>query len=99
METKQIEQLFTETKSIIAHQEQIEKLKGEKFNVFSILGMERAENKTHSAFLCELLNPVGTHLKGNVFLELFVEMVRKKIENVDPEKKTELIFDLQRNIQ
>ena len=36
--------------------EEISRLKGENFNIFSILGLESAENKTHSAFIAELLN-------------------------------------------
>lgn len=47
------------------------KNKGELFNTFSILKMETAENKTHSNFIAELLNPKGSHLKGSIFLERF----------------------------
>ena len=73
MELKQFEQLLSNTRRIIAHQKEKEILMGEKFNVFSILRMESQENKTHSAFLCELLNPKGSHLKGSLFLELFLK--------------------------
>ncbi|MDO6392075.1 PD-(D/E)XK nuclease family protein [Pontibacter sp. BT731] len=65
--------LLADTKRIIAHQKEVAGLRGETFNVFSILKMERLENSTHSAFITELLNPDGTHLKGNIFLKLFLE--------------------------
>ena len=52
-----------------------QKNKGELFNTFSILKMETAENKTHSNFIAELLNPKGSHLKGSIFLELFLKEI------------------------
>ncbi|HTE23666.1 PDDEXK-like family protein [Flavitalea sp.] len=58
---------------IIKQEAEIERIKGEKFNIFSVLKMESKENGTHSAFLVELLNPKGTHLKGPIFLQLFLE--------------------------
>lgn len=73
--TEQIKNLLRSTQRIINHQQEIEILKGEKFNVFSILGMESRENETHSAFLGELLNPNGSHLKGTLFLELFLATI------------------------
>ncbi len=51
--------------------------KGERFNVFSILGMESDEVKTHSALLADLLNPQGSHSQGTVFLRLFFAMLRE----------------------
>lgn len=65
--------------SVIIEEEKREELrKGEKFNIFSILRMEFKENDTHSAFLGELLNPSGSHLKGSLFLELFLEEIEAK---------------------
>ncbi len=77
-EIKSIENLLYKTKSISEHQEEIKKLKGESFNVFSILKMETQENATHSAFLGELLNPQGSHLQRNLFLNLFLQTVGHK---------------------
>lgn len=48
---------------------------GERFNVFSVLGLESDEVKTHSAMLAELLNPDGTHMQGVRFLRLFLEQL------------------------
>lgn len=62
-------------KQILKHQEEIAVLKGENFNIFSILKMESRENDTHSAFLGELLNPKGSHYFGNTFLKLFLNQI------------------------
>ncbi|QNK78668.1 PD-(D/E)XK nuclease family protein [Winogradskyella sp. PAMC22761] len=67
--------LLGNVKRILKHQEEIKKLKGENFNVFSILKMESKENGTHSAFLGELLNPKGSHNFKSVFLGLFLQQL------------------------
>ena len=72
---KQIDLLLSHTRSVISHQKERERLLGEKFNVFSILRMERSENSTHSAFISELLKPDGSHLKGDLFLRLFLKVL------------------------
>ena len=77
--TKEVDRLLNNVKKLFDHKKKIEKLKGETFNVFSILKMERMENNTHSAFIKELLDPKGTHLKDGIFLKLFLEC----IENSD----------------
>lgn len=43
---------------------------GENFNIFKILRIETEEVFTHSRFLCELLNPKGSHGKGSLFLNI-----------------------------
>lgn len=68
-------QLIREVKGIYSHQQEIKRLRGEYFNVFSILRMEYKENATHSAFLGELLSPTGSHLFKELFLELFLKLV------------------------
>lgn len=42
--------------------------RGDFFNIFSILKVERNEVYTHSAMLCELLNPKGSHGMSDKFL-------------------------------
>lgn len=74
-EITNVNQLLTEVNRIYEHQLEIKRLKGENFNIFSILQMESKENATHSAFLGELLNPSGSHLLKNTFLKLFIERV------------------------
>ena len=50
---------------------------GERFNIFSILGVHRDENRTHSRYLAELLSPTGKHGEGSRFLDAFVKDVLK----------------------
>lgn len=70
-----IQSLLIDVKRLIIEQEEKDRKSGEKFNVFSILGMESQENKTHSAFLGELLNPKGSHLMGDLFLRKFLDRI------------------------
>lgn len=44
---------------------------GEFFNIFSVLGVQSDETRTHSAFIAELLNPKGSHGCGSLFLRAF----------------------------
>lgn len=67
--------LLDHAKAIHKRQEEMIKLRGEHFNIFSVLKMETRENATHSAFLGELLNPKGSHLMGAVFLKHFLATV------------------------
>lgn len=62
---------------ILSNEQTEKKLKGESFNIFSILNVERRENGTHAAFLGELLNPAGSHLMGNRFLSLFLILLKE----------------------
>lgn len=70
--------LFAEI--IYTKNKEIEKLKGENFNIFNILDMRENEVKTHSAFIAELLNPKGSHNLKSAFLNLFIDLLKKKID-------------------
>ncbi len=73
--TTSCSKLINEASRILEHQKEISTLKGENFNIFSILKMESKENATHSAFLGELLDPEGSHNLGTSFLKLFFEIL------------------------
>lgn len=77
-ELNKISKLLNEVNTLSTHQKEIEKIKGETFNIFSILGVESKENKTHSNFIAELLNPNGSHLQGSIFLDLFLKTIEYK---------------------
>lgn len=77
--------LLRTTKKVVKHHEQLLRAKGDHFNLFSILQIEARENKTHSAFIAELLNPKGCHLQKNVFLDLFLLVVSKELPEEDRE--------------
>ncbi len=86
MNYERIENLLKEdVKPIVEENEQLraeKEAQGEFFNIFSILGVERNEVHTHSAFLAELLNPKGSHGLKDAFLKLFVkEMSLDAIED------------------
>ncbi len=82
--------LLSGTRTILNHQREIEKVRGETFNIFTILKMDKKETVSHTPFLAELLNPNGSHLMGNVFLKLFLALDPvKSVSNtalVNPEK-------------
>ena len=59
----------------------INEITGENFNIFRILNLTTNEVRTHSAFICELLNPKGTHGYKDVFLRLFLEQQRRKFKD------------------
>ena len=52
-------------------------LKGEKFNIFRVCGVDHYET-THSAILAEFLNPKGCHGQGTKYLHLFLNMLKEK---------------------
>lgn len=73
---KEITQLLDKVSLISQKYDAIAKASGEKFNIFSIMRMERNEVKTHSRFIAELLNPKGRHGQDNLFLKLFLNEVK-----------------------
>ena len=74
-----LEHLLQNTSQILDHHDKMTIAKGEHFNLFSVLDIETRENKTHSAFLAELLNPKGSHLQGSIFLQLFLQLISKDL--------------------
>ena len=56
--------------------DEIAKITGENFNIFSIMRAENDEVRTHSRIIAEFLNPNGIHNQGSVFLKLFFEEIK-----------------------
>ena len=74
-----IQQFFQEVASICAleqSQQEERNRKGENYNLFSILSIERYELK-HSALIANLLDPKGSHGCGDAFLRAFFEIALK----------------------
>ncbi|MBW0161352.1 MAG: PD-(D/E)XK nuclease family protein [Sediminibacterium sp. Gen4] len=69
------ESLLQEVKLLLDKDKSNEKSVADPFNIFSILGIERNENKTHSSLIRALLNPNGSHGQGSYFLDIFFEVV------------------------
>lgn len=75
-----INELLDDAKNLLEERKEYNKQQlksAHEFNVFSILGLERREVKTHSAFIYNLINPAGTHGQGDIFLKSFIENVLK----------------------
>lgn len=75
-----IQQFFQEAASICAleqAQQEERNRKGENYNLFSILSIERYELK-HSALIANLLDPEGSHGCGDAFLRAFFEIALKE---------------------
>ena len=47
-------------------------------NLIRFLGFQRKEVAFHSPFLCDLLNPNGTHDQGTVFLQGFLQLLNSR---------------------
>lgn len=52
--------------------DEIAKVTGDNFNIFSILHLESDEVRLHSRLIGELLNPKGSHNQNGLFLKLFI---------------------------
>jgi hypothetical protein len=74
--TEQIAPLLAKVSAIVFKYEKIAEITGERFNVFSILNLERREVLTHSRFLAEILNPKATHGLGSFPLQKFFEILK-----------------------
>lgn len=76
MEIDHINQLLNELQTISKSYERVADATGERFNLFSILGMETNEVSTHSRFIGELLDKNGTHGQKTVFLKAFIDQFK-----------------------
>lgn len=75
-----IQRFFQEVASICTHEQALQEerhRKGENYNLFSILNIERYELK-HSALIANLLDPKGSHGCGDAFLRAFFEIALKE---------------------
>ena len=87
---KDIESMLAQVQAITEHYDKIAEERGDKFNVFDIVGLRNDEVRMHSKFIGNLLNPRGSHGMKAVFLDLFIELVNKKL--LIEEKSGEYIF-------
>lgn len=56
------------------YEKELEDIRSE-FNIFSILNLESDEVNLHSRFLCELLNPKGSHSQEDYFLDRLLKQI------------------------
>jgi len=71
-----IQALLRHTREVVGHRNELQKATGEHFNLFQILGVGHYEVSTHSALLCDLLSPKGSHGQGAVFLKCFIDILK-----------------------
>lgn len=76
-----IENLLQQVSIIQKKYDEIAKITGENFNIFSIMKAESDEVRTHSRIIAEFLNPKGIHNQGSVFLELFFDEI-ESLKNI-----------------
>jgi len=62
---KQVSEILVREKT----QQEEKRKRGEKFNIFEILGLKTSEVRLHSAIIAELLNPNGNHGLGDKFFK------------------------------
>lgn len=91
MEQKDIEYLLSKVSGISRKYDEIAKVTGENFNIFSIMNMEHNEVKTHSSIIGEFLNPNGRHGLQDKLLELFIETLKNKFR--DSPTMSEFVLD------
>lgn len=75
-----IQRFFQEVENICTHEQALQEerhRKGENYNLFRILSIERYELK-HSALIANLLAPKGSHGCGDAFLRAFFEIALKE---------------------
>ncbi len=72
MERQKLQNLLTQISLINQKYSELLDATGGRFNMFGILGVNHYEN-THSAIICELLNPQGSHGLKNQLLKTFVD--------------------------
>jgi hypothetical protein len=95
MNSTLIQEILVRVQEIHKKHELLANINGDNFNVFSILGMENCENKTHSNFLRELLDPRGSHGLKSTFLKLFVSKVLDTLKHNNPQNKLLEIIDIE----
>jgi len=65
--------LFSEIKALQDTYGERNRREAYDFNIFTVLLKSGDEVNLHTKFIYELLNPVGTHGQGRLFLDLFLE--------------------------
>lgn len=77
---KDITNLLNLTKAIQLKYDEYDRITGDSYNVFNLLGLRRFET-AHSRVLYNLLNPRGNHKQGPLFLKLFVDELLTLFKN------------------
>ncbi|MGB3588546.1 MAG: PD-(D/E)XK nuclease family protein [Tunicatimonas sp.] len=71
----EIPHILSLVSEVIKQYEQEAKKTGENFNIFRLLRVETKEVQLHSTLIAELLNPQGSHGRGDLFLRMFFSVL------------------------
>jgi len=71
---KNVSDLLSQVADINSSYVRLQKITGERMNLFTLLRKESDEVRLHSRFIAELLDPWGKHDQGTIFLDLFLEV-------------------------
>jgi hypothetical protein len=82
-DTYPLQNLLQQITVIKRKYKEITSITGEDFNLFSIMRMETSEDRTHSAFITELLSSRGSHGQGNKFMKIFIDTVNQSLLNME----------------
>ncbi len=86
-DTYHLQSLLQQISVIEGKYKEITAIKGEHFNLFSIMRMEANEDWTHSALISELLSSNGSHGQGNKFITIFIDYVNQNVLKKDAEQE------------
>lgn len=89
----EITTLLTNISNLKEQDRKFRKVKGEDFNLFSIMKMETNENSTHSNIIGELLDPNGSHNMGDIFLRSFLKIIYSGQKKSDGTSKKGIDID------
>lgn len=79
IEINEVKHLLEQTAMIDKKHKDIARIRGADYNIFDVLRIHKKEVTLHSRMIKDLLNPKGKHAQGNIFLGLFLEMLKSKI--------------------
>lgn len=80
IEISEVKHLLNQTAIIDKKHKDIARITGADYNIFNVLRIHRKEVTLHSRMIKDLLNPKGKHAQGDIFLNLFLKMIKEKIK-------------------
>ncbi len=72
--------LLNQISEIVKKHEKFAEQTGNNFNIFNVINVTTNEVRLHSKFISELLNINGTHGQRDLFLKLFTERFKIKMD-------------------
>lgn len=86
---QELKKLLSEISEISNQYQHQFELSGNNFNIFNVINVTTNEVRLHSKFIAELLNPIGSHGQGDVFLQLFIDKFSIKLDTASVRVRVE----------